>query len=134
MVEQMDHQLSLMFDEYLTEIELVQFPQKYHSLLTSDSQTEISKKKKRKLPCGSLLEKEFVARNSLLTDLFEINHFQTIYHIFIAILILLFMNTVTEDIVDKGRIDIEFALIPWAFGNLQTVLITWVRHSFFRHV
>jgi hypothetical protein len=36
------------------------------------------------------------------------------------------MNTMVEDIVDKGRIDLEFTLILWAFGNLQTVLITWV--------
>ncbi len=119
----MDQQLSLMMDEYIAGVELVRVPQKYRSFLGNQSGEE---RKKKKLPCGTLPEKEFVARNSLLTDLFEINHIQTIYHIFIAILILLFMNTVIEDIIDKGRIDIEFTLILWAFGNLQTVLTTWV--------
>ncbi|EFX89584.1 hypothetical protein DAPPUDRAFT_40502 [Daphnia pulex] len=116
-------------EEYIVGIEGVRVPQKYRSFL-GDTQTG-EEKKRKKLPCGSLPEKEFVVRNSLLTDLFEINHIQTIYHIFIAILILLFMNTMVEDIVDKGRIDLEFTLILWAFGNLQTVLITWLGMMFF---
>lgn len=82
--------------------------------------------KKKKSTNGSLPEKEFVARNSLLTDLFEISHIQTIYHIFIAILLLLFMNTIIEDVVDRGRFDLDFSLISWAFGNMQAVLMTWV--------
>ena len=117
----MDAQLSSMMEEYITEIECVRVPQKYRSFL-GDTQTGVEKKRK-KLPCGSLPEKEFIVRNSLLTDLFEINHIQTIYHIFIAILILLLLNTMVEDIVDKGRIDLEFTLILWAFGNFQTVLV-----------
>jgi sterol O-acyltransferase len=124
LIDQMDVQLSSMMEEYIVGIEGVRVPQKYRSFL-GDTQTG-EEKKRKKLPCGALPEKEFVVRNSLLTDLFEINHIQTIYHIFIAILILLFMNTMVEDIVDKGRIDLEFTLILWAFGNLQTVLITWV--------
>lgn len=52
---------------------------------------------------GKLPEKEFMARNSLLTDLFEVKHIKTIYHIFIVILIILFLNTVVHDFVDTGR-------------------------------
>lgn len=126
----MDIQLSSIMEEYVAGIECVRVPQKYRSFLGDDQSRE--ERKKRKLPCGSLPEKEFIARHSLLTDLFEINHIQTIYHIFIAILILLFMNTVVEDIFDKGRIDLEFALILWAFGDFQTVLVTWV--SSIRHM
>lgn len=124
-MNQMDQQLGLMMEEYIAGVERVRFPSKYSSLFGEARQTGEAKKKK-KLPCGALPEKEFVPRNSVLTDLFEINHFQTIYHIFIAILILLFMNTVIEDIVDQGRVDIEFTLILWAFGSLDTVLLTWV--------
>lgn len=86
-------------------------------------------KKKKESANGKLPEKEFVARNSLLTDLFEISHIQTIYHIFIAILLLLFMSTIIEDVVDKGRFDLDFSLISWAFGNMQAVLMTWVSIS-----
>lgn len=124
LIDQMDQQLSSMMDEYVSSVEWVRVPQKYRSIL-NHSQVDLGTKRK-KLPCGTLPEKEFSPRNSLLTDLFEINHFQTIYHIFIAILILLFMNTMIEDIVDKGHIDIEFTLILWAFGNFQAVLFVWV--------
>jgi hypothetical protein len=51
---------------------------------------------------GGLPEKQFLARNSLLTDLFRIKHIRTIYHIFIAMLIILFLNTVIYDLVDTG--------------------------------
>lgn len=121
----MDQQLSSMMEEYVAGMEWVRIPQKYRSLVISHTQFETGTKRK-KLPCGTLPEKEFTPRNSLLTDLFEINHFQTIYHIFIAILILLFMNTIIEDIVDKGQVDMEFTLILWAFGNFQAVIFTWV--------
>lgn len=51
---------------------------------------------------GSLPDKQFLMRNSLLTDLFKIKHIKTIYHIFIVILIILFINTAIYDIVDTG--------------------------------
>jgi len=44
-----------------------------------------------------------MARNSLLTDLFEIKHFQTIYNVFIVILIILFINTAVYDLVVVGK-------------------------------
>lgn len=124
----MDDQLTCLMEEFISEVESVRMPHKYRTFLGEDSNIQKSKKKKR-LPCGSLPEKEFLPRNSLLTDLFEINHIQTIYHIFIAILILLFFNTVVEDIVDRGVIDLDFQLIQWAFGGLSTAFITWVRVS-----
>lgn len=52
---------------------------------------------------GKLPDKVFVARNSLLTDLFEVKHIKTIYHIFLVILIIMFLNTVVHDFVDRGR-------------------------------
>ena len=120
----MDHQLTTLMEEFIAEVELVKVPQKYTSFIGGGYPETTSRKKKT--PCGSLAEKEFVTRNSLLTDLFEVSHIQTIYHIFIAILILLFMNTMIEDVIDKGQINFDFELIQWAFGNLQTVFFTWV--------
>lgn len=52
--------------------------------------------------CGKLPEKQFLVRNSLLTDLFEIKHIRTIYHIFVVILIIFFIHTTIYDIVDTG--------------------------------
>ena len=36
-------------------------------------------------------------------ELLEINHIRTIYHIFVAILIIFTLNTLVYDIVDQGR-------------------------------
>jgi sterol O-acyltransferase len=62
--------------------------------------TSISRNRKR---LGGLAEKEFVPRNSLLTDLCEIKHIQTIYNIVIAILLVLFIHTAVYDLVVAGK-------------------------------
>ncbi|ETN63181.1 sterol O-acyltransferase 2 [Anopheles darlingi] len=74
---------------------------------------------------GKLPEKEFVARNSLLTDLFEVKHIKTIYHIFIVILIILFLNTVVHDFVDTGSINLGFRPIVAGFGKFHIALMLW---------
>lgn len=51
---------------------------------------------------GTLPEKEFIHRNSLLTDLFEVKHIKTIYDIFIVMLIILMLNTLVHDFVAEG--------------------------------
>lgn len=51
---------------------------------------------------GKLQDKVFVARNSYLTDLFEISHFRTIYNIFIVMLMILFLNTAVHDFIETG--------------------------------
>ena len=122
----MDDQLTSMMEEFIAEVESIKVPKKYRTFLGDPSPGVV---KKKRLPCGALPGKEFSPRNSLLTDLFEISHIQTIYHIFIAILILLFMNTVIVDIIDKGRIDLDFELIQWNFGGLSTVCVTWVNQN-----
>ena len=126
LLSQMVQEMTCMMDEFITEVESVEIPSKF-KLFLSDLM-ESGKRGKRALsPDGSLPQKEFIPRNSLLTDLFEISHMQTIYNIFIAILLLLFINTVTDDLVDRGTISFDFQLIQWAFGNFRTVLLTWVR-------
>lgn len=52
---------------------------------------------------GGLAEKEFIPRNSLLTDLYEVKHIQTIYNICIVILLVLFIHTVVYDLVVTGK-------------------------------
>uniref|UniRef100_A0A182FW57 O-acyltransferase n=2 Tax=Anopheles albimanus TaxID=7167 RepID=A0A182FW57_ANOAL len=74
---------------------------------------------------GKLPEKEFMARNSLLTDLFEVKHIKTIYHIFIVILIILFLNTVVHDFVDTGSINLGFRPIVAGFGKFHIALMLW---------
>uniref|UniRef100_A0A3B3CIB7 Sterol O-acyltransferase 2 n=1 Tax=Oryzias melastigma TaxID=30732 RepID=A0A3B3CIB7_ORYME len=68
--------------------------------------------------------KVFVARASLLDELFEISHIHTIYHMFVAVLLIFCLSTLAVDYIDQGRLVLEFDLLFFAFGKLWTV--TWV--------
>ncbi|XP_044156649.1 sterol O-acyltransferase 1 isoform X1 [Bufo gargarizans] len=70
--------------------------------------------------------KIFVSRRSLLDELFEVNHFRTIYHMFIALLILFILSTVVVDCIDQGRLVLEFDLLSYAFGKFPVVFSTWI--------
>ncbi|XP_044851062.1 sterol O-acyltransferase 2 [Mauremys mutica] len=77
---------------------------------------------------GSLLEKRkvFVDRQSLLDELLEVEHFRTIYHIFIAMLCVFIVSTVAVDFIDQGSLVLDFDLFIFAFGHLPMVLATWL--------
>ncbi|XP_003225493.1 sterol O-acyltransferase 1 [Anolis carolinensis] len=70
--------------------------------------------------------KVFVARRSLLDELFEVDHIQTIYHMFIALLILFILSTLVVDFIDEGRLVLEFDLLVYAFGKFSVVAPTWL--------
>ncbi|XP_038613528.1 sterol O-acyltransferase 1 isoform X1 [Tachyglossus aculeatus] len=69
--------------------------------------------------------KIFVSRRSLLDELFEVDHIRTIYHMFIAILILFILSTLVVDYIDEGRLVLEFNLLSYAFGKFPTVIWAW---------
>ncbi|XP_034866583.1 sterol O-acyltransferase 1 [Mirounga angustirostris] len=69
--------------------------------------------------------KIFVLRQSLLDELFEVDHIRTIYHMFIALLILFILSTLVVDYIDEGRLVLEFNLLSYAFGKLPIVMWTW---------
>ncbi|KAF6075976.1 sterol O-acyltransferase 1 [Phyllostomus discolor] len=70
--------------------------------------------------------KIFVSRRSLLDELFEVDHIRTIYHMFIALLILFALSTLVVDYIDEGRLVLEFSLMSYAFGRFPVVLSTWL--------
>ncbi|XP_065104528.1 sterol O-acyltransferase 1 [Paramisgurnus dabryanus] len=70
--------------------------------------------------------KQFVIRRSLLDDLFEVNHIRTIYHMFIALLLLFIFSTLIVDFIDQGRLVLEFDLLVYAFGQFPLVVVTWM--------
>ncbi len=45
----------------------------------------------------------FIPRNSILTDLFEISHIQTLRNVFAATLIIFVIQVTINDIVQDGR-------------------------------
>ncbi|XP_053723891.1 sterol O-acyltransferase 2 [Synchiropus splendidus] len=75
--------------------------------------------------------KVFMERVSLLDELFEISHIRTIYHMFIAVLLIFCLSTLAVDYIDQGRLVLEFDLLVFAFGKLWTV--TWVWALMFLH-
>ena len=78
-----------------------------------------------------LPDRIYITRNSLLTELFKVNHIRTIRHIFISIMIIFALQVIVNDVAQKGKIDLNFHLIQWAFGNFTLVLYTWFYMKFF---
>uniref|UniRef100_A0A3Q3EGA9 O-acyltransferase n=1 Tax=Labrus bergylta TaxID=56723 RepID=A0A3Q3EGA9_9LABR len=62
----------------------------------------------------------------LYSELFEVNHIRTIYHMFIALLILFILSTLVVDFIDEGRLVLDFDLLVYAFGQFPLVVCTWI--------
>ncbi|XP_074026293.1 sterol O-acyltransferase 1-like [Leptinotarsa decemlineata] len=74
-----------------------------------------------------LPEKQFVVRNSVLTDLFDdVPDIKTIRHIFVAILICLGLSTVAHDYFIKREVHFGVTLIFTGFGKFHIVLFCWM--------
>ncbi|XP_037703585.1 sterol O-acyltransferase 2 isoform X9 [Choloepus didactylus] len=71
-------------------------------------------------------QKVFIIRKSLLDELMEIQHFRTIYHMFIAGLCVFIISTLAIDFIDEGRLVLELDLLIFSFGQLPLTLVTWV--------
>ncbi|XP_011695298.1 PREDICTED: sterol O-acyltransferase 1-like [Wasmannia auropunctata] len=72
-----------------------------------------------------LPDKEFLERNSLLTDLFEIPHIRTVYNLFMMTLLILLLNTVASDIMESGTIRIGTNTILYSFEKFSTCIYIW---------
>ncbi|KAG1705776.1 Sterol O-acyltransferase 1 [Nymphon striatum] len=60
-------------------------------------------------------------------DLFEVSHISTIHNIFVAVLLLFFLNGFLSDFLDTGgRIKWDFGMIFYAFGKLDQVIWVWL--------
>ncbi|XP_020821977.1 sterol O-acyltransferase 2 isoform X2 [Phascolarctos cinereus] len=70
--------------------------------------------------------KVFIHRKSLLDELMEIKHLRTIYHIFIAGLCVFVISTLAIDVIDEGRLVLQFDLLAFSFGQLPLALMTWL--------
>lgn len=70
--------------------------------------------------------KVFVARQSMLTELLEVNHIKTIYNIFVALLVMFIINTVVYDYIDSGSLSLDLSILKWAFGKPSIVVSLWL--------
>ncbi|KAH8294863.1 hypothetical protein KR018_003768, partial [Drosophila ironensis] len=85
-----------------------------------------SKKNQRQLP-----EKVFVARESYLTALLQVEHMRTIYHIFYIILLMCLMNVVFYDYFVEGRIDLGLGTFHGGLRRLHWVIGVWILEHVF---
>ncbi|XP_033937964.1 sterol O-acyltransferase 2 isoform X1 [Pseudochaenichthys georgianus] len=123
-LEQVQVQLSDLLDQALTETveSFTQTQATFNGKTTSKSAPRSQRTDDGKV---------FVARPSLLDELFEINHIRTIYHMFIAVLLMFGLSTLAVDYIDQGRIVLEFDLLFFAFGKLGTVVWAWAVMFFY---
>uniref|UniRef100_A0A3B4V5Y7 Sterol O-acyltransferase 2 n=2 Tax=Seriola dumerili TaxID=41447 RepID=A0A3B4V5Y7_SERDU len=117
-LEQVQDQLSDILDNALTES--VQ-PFTHIQPTVNGKMTRKPSSRSQKMDNG----KVFMDRASLLDELFEISHIRTIYHMFIAVLLIFFLSTLAVDYIDQGRLVLEFDLLFFAFGKLGTVTWAW---------
>eukprot|EP00118_Oscarella_pearsei_P007892 m.39637 g.39637 ORF g.39637 m.39637 type:complete len:526 (+) comp32779_c0_seq2:23-1600(+) len=73
-----------------------------------------------------LSHKRFIARDSLLTTMLKTEDIQTIYNIFVVVLMVIGCNTFVYDALEQGRPVIDFSYIFWAFGNFSSVITIWM--------
>lgn len=141
-VREIDDNLDKVFDDFLNEVNKISLNHfKVEKLFFDnvnikpqldfnekvDNNRSLTKDNQQKLvPRLKLPEKTYMPRNSLLTDLFQIKHLATIYHIFIVILTLLFLNTFVTDFVDTGKINIGLRPIITGFGGISYGLLVWL--------
>ncbi|XP_061582689.1 sterol O-acyltransferase 2 [Cololabis saira] len=118
-MEQVQNQLSDILDRALTEA--IQPPSHIKSAASGKTANKHSSRSQR-MDDG----KVFMERASLLDELFEISHIRTIYHMFIAVLLIFCLSTLAIDYIDQGRLVLEFDLLFFAFGKLGTVALAWL--------
>ncbi|KAK2857850.1 hypothetical protein Q7C36_005769 [Tachysurus vachellii] len=120
-IEQVKAQMSEVLDKVLTD-SLQSFSQSARSSAVENTQQQTDEKPRRhRMQDG----KVFVARQSILDELFEISHIQTIYHMFVAALFLFIISTLAVDYIDQGRLVLDFDLFFYAFGQLGVVIWAW---------
>lgn len=141
MVTEIDEKLDKIFDDFLNEVNKLSLNRfeverlfedekdgKPRRRIAEKSKADDRKKSKKvdskKLPL-KLPEKHYQPRNSMLTDLFEIKHINTIYHIFIVIFNLLLLNVFVSDFADTGKINIGLRPIRSGFKGLHYSLFIW---------
>ncbi|GBP21912.1 Sterol O-acyltransferase 1 [Eumeta japonica] len=70
---------------------------------------------------------QFVPRDSLLTQLLTTSgHIRAIYHIFLVILAMLFLDTVLYDFFQHGKIDAGVGTVLAGFGDVKRAARLWL--------
>ncbi|GFT19401.1 sterol O-acyltransferase 1 [Nephila pilipes] len=84
--------------------------------------TNIMQEKQNDSKKTALPKKVYTQRNSVLTDLMEVNHLQTVYNISVAICVLLFINLVMYYIATPEVFWRDIGIVGWAASNVQLIV------------
>ncbi|XP_063914649.1 sterol O-acyltransferase 1-like isoform X1 [Zophobas morio] len=72
------------------------------------------------------MEKKFMIRNSLLTDIFEHPQTRNLYKIYVLVFAVLGVHTVGKEYAATGRVTFGFPFIVKGFFNLDKVIFFWL--------
>lgn len=70
--------------------------------------------------------REYVARPSLLTELLQVSHIGSLYNLFVAILCILLLSNLLQDLLETGTVNLNLTALMWCFGGLEYVLCIWL--------
>ncbi|XP_030373494.1 sterol O-acyltransferase 1 [Scaptodrosophila lebanonensis] len=88
--------------------------------------SETSAPAQRRLP-----DKVFIARESYLTALLQVDHMRTIYHIFYIILVMFLLNVVLHDYFVEGHFNLGLGTFRSGLQRLHWVLGVWLLEHVF---
>ncbi|XP_015118994.1 sterol O-acyltransferase 1 isoform X2 [Diachasma alloeum] len=75
---------------------------------------------------GKLPEKDFRIRNSVLTDVFnDVKHVRPIYNVWLMILLSLLLHTISNDLIEKGKVNLGFVTIAAGLAKFPDVIRLW---------
>eukprot|EP01116_Phalansterium_solitarium_P023464 TRINITY_DN8228_c0_g1_i1.p1 TRINITY_DN8228_c0_g1~~TRINITY_DN8228_c0_g1_i1.p1 ORF type:complete len:641 (-),score=238.70 TRINITY_DN8228_c0_g1_i1:95-2017(-) len=67
----------------------------------------------------------FFARKSPITSMLTISHVQTIYNVFVAMLMLSLTNTLMHNYYETGQA-IDFTILAWVFEGFPVAIVLWL--------
>ncbi len=70
------------------------------------------------------IEKQFLFRQSILSEYFRLVDYRTIYNISVAILILLAANLMHADYIEKQDF-LDLGTLAWCFSKFELVFLPW---------
>ncbi|CAM9532854.1 unnamed protein product [Lampetra fluviatilis] len=105
-----------------------EFPCEPHTALSSNGaplENGLHDKHRQSVEAHEQRGKVFRPRSSLLDEMLLVNHIRTIYHIFLAVLLLMAVASLILDILRHGRLLPDISFVISCFGKLHLVALTW---------
>lgn len=75
------------------------------------------------------IEKQFAFKQSLISNLFQLEHVRTIYNIVVATFIALGCNLTFNDWITKNQL-LDMEAFHWCFSGKQKIIFPWLKIAF----